>query len=98
MINVQAARWYIGCFLYWMRVWYRKRPREYPTPLCHPYINHFVVQLRDAAISHFLFNNTITKYSYIGMNVVLQHYGHTFETSNLNFQFQCEFSSVTAEW
>ena len=43
----------------------------------------------------------ITKYGstlYIGMDEVFQHHAHTFEKSNLNFHFQCEFSSVTAEW
>ena len=38
----------------------------------------------------------ITKYGstlYIGMDEVSQHHGHTFEKSNLNFQFQFEFSS-----
>ena len=42
----------------------------------------------------------ITKYGstlYIGMGEVFQHYAHTFEKSNLNFHFQCEFSSVAAE-
>ena len=42
----------------------------------------------------------ITKYGstlYIGMDEVFQHLAHTFEKSNLNFQFQCEFSSVAAE-
>ena len=34
----------------------------------------------------------------IGMDEVSQHYGRTFEKSNLKFQFQCEFSSVAAEW
>ena len=45
--------------------------------------------------------NSITKYGstlYIGMDEVFQHHAHTFEKSNLNFHFQCEFSSVTAEW
>ena len=43
----------------------------------------------------------ITKYGstlYIGMDKVFQHHAHTFEKSNLNFHFQCEFSSVAAEW
>ena len=43
----------------------------------------------------------ITKYGstlYIGMDEVFQHHAHTFEKSNLNFHFQCEFSSVAAEW
>ena len=43
----------------------------------------------------------ITKYGstlYIGMDEVLQHHGHTFEKSNLNFWFQYEFSCVTTEW
>ena len=43
----------------------------------------------------------ITKYGstlYIGMDEVFQHHAHTFEKSDLDFQFQCEFSSVTAEW
>ena len=42
----------------------------------------------------------ITKYGstlYIGMDKVFQHHAHTFEKSNLNFHFQCEFSSVAAE-
>ena len=29
---------------------------------------------------------------YIGMDEVFQHHAHIFEKSNLNFQFQCEFS------
>ena len=33
----------------------------------------------------------------IGMDEVLQHHSHTFEKCNLNFQFQCEFSSIAAE-
>ena len=44
---------------------------------------------------------TITKYGstlYIGMDEVFQHHTHTFEKSDLNFHFQCEFSSVAAEW
>ena len=43
----------------------------------------------------------ITKYSstlYIRMDEVFQHHAHTFEKSNLNFHFQCEFSSVVTEW
>ena len=46
-------------------------------------------------------NVCITKYGstlYIGMDEVSQHHAHTFEKSNLNFHFQCEFSSVVAEW
>ena len=42
----------------------------------------------------------ITKYGstlYIGMDEVFQHHAHTFEKSNLNFHFQCEFSSVAAK-
>ena len=45
--------------------------------------------------------NMITKYAstlYIGMDEVFQHHAHTFEKSDLNFHFQCEFSSVTTEW
>ena len=34
----------------------------------------------------------------IGMDGIFQHHAHTFEKSDLNFQFQYEFSSVTAEW
>ena len=44
---------------------------------------------------------TTTKYGstlYIGMDEVFQHHAHTFEKSDLNFHFQCEFSSVAAEW
>ena len=43
----------------------------------------------------------ITKYGstlYIGMDEVFQHHAHTFEKSDLKFHFQCEFSSVAAEW
>ena len=43
----------------------------------------------------------ITKYGstlYIGMDEAFQHHAHTFEKSDLNFHFQCEFSSVAAEW
>ena len=43
----------------------------------------------------------ITKYGstlYIGMDEVFQHHAYTVEKSNLNFHFQCEFSSVVAEW
>ena len=43
----------------------------------------------------------ITKYGstlYIGMDKVFQHHAHKFEKSDLNFHFQCEFSSVVAEW
>ena len=43
----------------------------------------------------------ITKYGstlYIGMDEVFQHHAHTFEKSDLNFHFQCEFSFVAAEW
>ena len=36
--------------------------------------------------------------STVGMDKVFQHHAHTFEKSNLNFHFQCEFSSVIAEW
>ena len=42
----------------------------------------------------------ITKYGstlYIGMDEVLKHHAHTFEKSDLNFHFQCEFSSFAAE-
>ena len=34
----------------------------------------------------------------MGMDEVFQHHAHTFEKSDLNFHFQYEFSSVTAEW
>ena len=34
---------------------------------------------------------------YIGMDEVFQHHAHTFEKSDLNFHFQCEFSSATTE-
>ena len=34
----------------------------------------------------------------IGMDKVFQHHAHTFEKFDLNFHFQCEFSSVAAEW
>ena len=43
----------------------------------------------------------ITKYGNtlcIGMGEVFQHYGHKFKKSDLNFHFQYEFSSDTAEW
>ena len=43
---------------------------------------------------------TITKYGstlYIGMDEVFQHHAHTFEKSDLNFHFPCDFSSVAAE-
>ena len=44
----------------------------------------------------------ITKYGStlynIGMDEVFQHHAHTFEKSNLNFHFQCEFSSIVTEW
>ena len=39
----------------------------------------------------------ITKYVstlYIGMDEVFQHHAQTFEKSDLNFHFQCEFTSV----
>ena len=51
--------------------------------------------------SHLSMHIYITKYGstlYIGMDEVFQHHAHTFEKSNLNFHFQCEFSSVAAEW
>ena len=41
-----------------------------------------------------------TKYSstlYIGMDEGFQHHAHTFKKSDLNFHFQCEFSSFAAE-
>ena len=44
---------------------------------------------------------SITKYGstfYIGMGEVFQDYAHIFEKSDLNFHFQCDFSSVTTEW
>ena len=31
------------------------------------------------------------------MDEVFQHHAHTFEKSDLNFHFECEFSSVAAE-
>ena len=44
----------------------------------------------------FMYVYCIAKYSstslYIGMDKVPQHHGHTFEKSDLNFQFQCEFT------
>ena len=47
----------------------------------------------------YILYNSITKYgSTIGMDEVFQHHANTFEKSNLNFHFQCEFSSVVAEW
>ena len=42
----------------------------------------------------------ITKYSstlHLGMEEVFQHHAHTFEKSDLNFHFQCEFSYFSAE-
>ena len=33
---------------------------------------------------------------YVGKDEVLQHNGHIFEKPDLNFQFQCEFSSNIA--
>ena len=50
---------------------------------------------------YFFVLTAITKYGstlYIGMDEVFQHHAHTFEKSDLNFHFQCEFSSVVAEW
>ena len=53
-------------------------------PLCHPYITiHFMEMIFSTCI---------------GMDEVFQHHAHTFEKSDLNFHFQCEFNSVTAEW
>ena len=45
--------------------------------------------------------HSITKYSstlYIRTDEVSQHHAHTFEKSDLNFQFQFEISSVTTGW
>ena len=46
-------------------------------------------------------SSLFTKYGsalYIGMDEVFQHHAHKFEKSDLNFHFQCEFSSFAMEW
>ena len=62
--------------------------------------NSIVNNVSDGVSIWAKFNGHITKYGstlYIGMDKVFQHHAHTFEKSNLNFHFQCEFSSVVAE-
>ena len=58
-------------------------------------------QLPNVMFLYIILHMAITKYGstlYIGMDEVFQHHAHTFEKSNLNFHFQCEFSSVATEW
>ena len=69
------------------------------TVLAKKYVHKHVKIILDMP---FFFKTTfiITKYGstlYIGMDMVFQHHAHTFEKSDLNFHFQCEFSSVATE-